>query len=249
MPGWNGLAALTMKAGASAGDQSTGGIISFGPTTGFDTNHALGLLATSSTGATAFGVQFVNLTSGTLNQISLSYTGELWRQQPKAKTLAFSYYIDLTGTNSFTTNATTPIPSLDVNFPTGDFTSEDGTQPGNQFVLSVTNQAIAGWPPGSALWLVWQMADDSGTSQGIAIDDLSFSATALAPGLTIAQSNSALIISWPASAAGYTLQYSTSGLSQPAAWLPVTQPVVVINGQNTVTVPITAQFQFFRLEP
>jgi hypothetical protein len=247
MAGWNGLAALTMKAGASAGDQSTGGVISFGPTNSFDTNRALGLLATSSTGATAFGVQFINLTADTLNQISLSYTGELWRQQPKAKALAFSYYIDPSGTNAFTTNATTPIPSLDVSFPAGVFTSLDGTQPVNQIFLGVTNQAIAGWPPGTALWLVWQMTDDSGNAQALAIDDLSFSATAVAPVLTIAQSNSAVIISWPAAASGYTLQSNTSDLSQPAAWSPVTLSVVVINGQNMVTVPITAQFQFFRL--
>ena len=60
MSGWYGSAALTMKAGASAGDQSTGGIISFGPTTSAATNRALGLLATSSTGPTAFGVKLIN---------------------------------------------------------------------------------------------------------------------------------------------------------------------------------------------
>jgi hypothetical protein len=114
MAGWYGSAALTMKAGASAGDQSTGGIISFGPTDSYATNRALGLLATSSTGPTAFGVKIVNGTTTTINLMTLSFTGELWRQQPSPKTLAFSYLIDPSGTNSFTTNGGTALPGLNV---------------------------------------------------------------------------------------------------------------------------------------
>lgn len=177
MPGWYGSAAIGMKLGASAGDQSTGGVISFGPTDSANTNRALGLLATSSTGGTAFSVAFLNETTNTLNQITLSYIGELWRQQPTAKMLAFSYYIDPTGTSAFTTNGSlTAAPALNVNFPTGAMTVEDGTQPGNQIFISATNQAIADWPPGAALWLVWQMTSDTGNAQGMAIDNFSFSA-------------------------------------------------------------------------
>jgi hypothetical protein len=176
MPGWFGLGAAAMKAGASAGDQSTGGIISFGTTDTNSTNRALGLLATSSTGATAFGVSFVNLTTNTIDEITLNFTGELWRQQPAAKTLSFSYYIDPAGTNAFTVASTFPLTNLDVNFPTGAFTAEDGTQTVNQVQPGVTNQPILDWPPGAALWLVWQMTNDAGNSQGLAIDNLSFSA-------------------------------------------------------------------------
>jgi hypothetical protein len=46
--------------------------------------------------------------------------------------------------------------------------------------LSVINQPITGWPPGAALWLVWEMADPLGKAQGLAIDNLSFSAVATA---------------------------------------------------------------------
>lgn len=176
MAGWYGSAVSAMKLGASAGDQSTGGVISFGPTDSSNTNRALGLLATSTTGGTAFGVAFLNETTNVLNEITLGYLGELWRQQPSAKALSFSYYIDPTGTNHFVTNGTTPLPALNVTFPTGAFTAEDGTQASNQIFLSVTNQAIANCPPGAALWLVWQMTNNSGNSQGLAIDNLSFSA-------------------------------------------------------------------------
>ncbi len=210
MPGWYGLASEEMKFGASAGDQSTGGVISFGPTTSAQTNRALGLLATSTTGTTAFGVGFINLTTNIIDQISLSYTGELWRQQPSAKSLSFSYYIDPTATNAFSTNETVPLPALDVNFPTGAFTPEDGTQPANQIPLGITGQTIVQWPPGAALWMVWQMTNNAGTSQGLAIDNLSFSANSLPlPPLILSQPQSQ--IDFAGSTA--TLSVSANGAS------------------------------------
>ena len=62
MPGWYGLADPTASVGtrfgATDGDQTTGGLISFGLPN--NSNRALGLLATSTTGYTAFGAKFVN---------------------------------------------------------------------------------------------------------------------------------------------------------------------------------------------
>jgi hypothetical protein len=106
LSGWYGWAAAEAKFGASAGDQTTGGVISFGPTNSAATNRALGLLATSSTGPTAFAAKFVNLSGAPLNVMSLSYTGELWRQNGAAKTMSFGYYLDPTATNVFSTNVT-----------------------------------------------------------------------------------------------------------------------------------------------
>src|ERR1019366_1142074 len=90
MPGWYGSASVAMKLGASAGDQTTGGTIRFGPTTGAATNRSLGLLATSTSGSTAFAVRILNQTPDTLTNMTLGFTGELWRQQTTAKSLAFS---------------------------------------------------------------------------------------------------------------------------------------------------------------
>ena len=89
LAGWYGWAASETKLGASAGDQTTGGVISFGPTNSASANRALGLLATSSTGPTAFGAKLINLSGIPLNAMSFSYTGELWRQNEAAKTVAF----------------------------------------------------------------------------------------------------------------------------------------------------------------
>ncbi len=247
LAGWYGLGGTDAKLGASAGDQSTGGLISFGSTNSASTNRALGLLATSSTGPTAFGVKFINVSSLTLTQMNLAFAGQLWRQQPGAKALIFGYRVDA-GTNDFSTNVTELLPSLDVSFPT------NATADGGKGVLataprSLSQQRIADWAPGAALWLIWQMPDASGSGQGLAIDDLSFSATGapIAVNLSIALSGSSVLLSWPASAAGFALQ-SSPDLSNTLGWAAVNLPVVTSGGLNTVQVPAAATAQFFRLK-
>ena len=54
----------------------------------------------------------------------------------------------------------------------------DGTLPINQVTNAVVNQTITNWPPGAALWLIWEYADDTSSAQGIGIDNLSFTASA-----------------------------------------------------------------------
>jgi hypothetical protein len=241
MPGWFGLASLTSKLGASEGDQSTGGLISFGltnsPNANASANRALGLLATSSTGPTAFGLCLVNGTSSVLNQMTLSFTGELWRQSAVAKQLSFGYLIDLTGTNGFSTNLTASLAALDVSFPTAseDKTpvAVDGTAAANQMTLSVTGQAMTNWPPGAALWLVWSMSDASGKGQGLAIDNLAFSASGQ-PALVIQQTGTSLILSWP-----YGQLQSSSNVAGPFS--PVT------NVASPFTNPPTGACQFYRV--
>jgi hypothetical protein len=206
------------------------------------------LLATSTTGATAFGARILNLTGEVLTNISVAFTGELWRQQTSAKTISVSYYIDLTGTNGFSVNDITgELPSLNVSFGTG--AQATGTAgPIKTSSLSLANHAIPNCPPGAALWLVWEMASATGSSQGLGIDNLAFSANGFIPPLlTVTQANSSVILAWPASVTGGALEYNNTGLSKSNAWLPSSLPVVVSNGFNTVTVPVTNNFQFFRM--
>jgi hypothetical protein len=265
MPGWYGLAdpaaSVGTRFGATDGDQTTGGQISFGLPN--SSNRALGLLATSSTGYTAFGVKFVNGTSQTLNCVSLRFTGEIWRQSNLAKTLEFYYFIDPTASNVFSTNVTAFLPALNVSFPTvpadGGGVAVDGTAALNQTNVGVLNQVITNWPPGAALWLVWEMASSAGKSQGLAIDNLGFYATTLAaptnaPVLSLQgaslQGSSAnqFVLSWPASASGYQL-YSATNLAPPVMWSLVTTPPAASNGTFYLTIPAASgAAQFFRLE-
>ncbi|HVV72349.1 MAG TPA: hypothetical protein VHI52_12770, partial [Verrucomicrobiae bacterium] len=125
--------------------------------------------------------------------------------------------------------ATSLLPSLNVAFPVNPTTvggaAADGTAVANQAELSVTNQSIANWPPGAALWLVWKMADSSGKAQGLAIDHLSFSAseqpgTGETPTLTLQQTGGSLIMSWPTlPGRSYQVEYKDD-LNEPN-WTPL----------------------------
>jgi hypothetical protein len=253
MAGWYGFGLLISQFGATDGDMTTGGDISFGLPN--SSNRALGLLATTSTKGTAFGVRFINGTAGTLSRMNLQFTGEAWRQSNLPKTLQFYYCIDLTGTNGFPGSATAFLPALNVNFPTvaADVMGApvDGTSPLNQTNLSVVNQTITNWPPGAALWLVWQMTDSTGKAQGLGMDNFSFSATppppAAAP-LNIQISGTNLFLAWPAAEGqNYQLEYKTN-LSDPV-WTPLGGPMMGTGGTLNVSNNLDNLPQrFFRLQ-
>ncbi len=257
MAGWYGLADPTASVGtrfgATDGDQTTGGQISFGLPS--SSNRALGLLATSTTGYTAFGVRLLNGTSQTLDHIDLQVTGELWRQSDVAKVLEFYYLVDTTGTNRFSTNATAFLPALNVSFATvaadvGGLAA-DGTAPANQQILAVTNQPITSWPPGAALWLVWEMPSAAGKAQGLAIDNLTFSAASGAnpggPSITAQSSSAGVVLTWPGAVnQSYQLQYKTN-LSD-AVWIPAGPPIQGTGGPLSVTNdPGNAPQRFYRI--
>jgi hypothetical protein len=259
MFGWYGLADPTasvgVRFGATDGDQTTGGQISFGLPN--SSNRALGLLATSTTGYTAIGAKFINNTGTTLNFINVQVTGEVWRQSDKPKTLECYYVIDPTAIAPMSNQATAYLPALKVSFPTiaGDVggAAVDGTAPANQAPLAVVNQTITNWPSGAAFWLIWEMADATGKAQGLAIDNLNFSATASGvstnlPVMSIqAVTGSQFVLSWPASASGFQL-YTATNLAPPLAWSLVTNQPASSNGTLILTLPAAgATAQFFRL--
>ena len=66
------------------------------------------------------------------------------------------------------------------------------------------------------------------------------------PQLTIIPSATNVVLMWPTNVAGFTLQ-STTNLLSPMLWTTNSPPPVVVNGQNTVTNPISGTQQFFRL--
>jgi hypothetical protein len=255
LAGWYGLADPTASVGtrfgATDGDQTTGGQISFGLPNSSD--RALGLLATSTTGSTVFGAKLINGTSQTLKFMNLQFTGEVWRQSNLAKMLEFYYFIDPRATNPFSVNATAILPALNVTLPTipSDVggAAVDGTAALNQTNLSVANQVITNWAPGAALWLVWEMANPAGKSQGVAIDNLSFSASVWpsglsAPSLTALANGTNFLFSCPTfTNVNYQFQFKTN-LTQ-AAWLPLGGPVAGTGQPIIVTNSLTTSAQAF----
>ena len=68
----------------------------------------------------------------------------------------------------------------------------------------------------------------------------------LLPQLAVIPSGTNLILTWPAYATGFTLQFTTN-LASPATWTAVSPGPVFVNGLNTVTNPATGAQQFYRL--
>ena len=65
--------------------------------------------------------------------------------------------------------------------------------------------------------------------------------------ISIAKSDTNVVVAWPASPAGFTLQ-SAASLSLPVAWQEVSAARFVFsNAQNTATLPASSSMQFFRL--
>jgi hypothetical protein len=185
--------------------------------------------------------------------MNLQFTGELWRQSNLPKTLQFYYFVDPTGSGAFPASATALIPALNVNFPTAAAdvggAAMDGTAAVDQTNLSVSDEVISNWAPGSALWLVWQMTDSTGKAQGLAIDDLRFSASVPLPlPLSITQSSAtSLRLSWPA-AIGQTYQLEYKNNLTDPAWTSLGNPVTGTGASLTATNNFGASTQrFFRL--
>jgi len=90
-------------------------------------------------------------------------------------------------------------------------------------------------------------AQVGGSSRSGTIFSLSFPP----PQLTIIPSGANVILTWPTNApgfdySGFTLQ-STTNLVSPVVWSTNSPAPVVVNGQNTVTNPISGPQQFYRL--
>ncbi len=182
---------VSNRYGAQDGSTTTGGQISFGGLT--SSNRALGLLSTSTTGATSMGVAIENTGTTTLTSFTLSYTGELWRQTTTQKFLHFGFLVTPTNVSSDTsgggllpTSGTTGDSALDVTFATGASANGSNSGPVSSTSLSDTISGIS-WAPNTTLWLTWQTwagtsANAGGSAQGVAIDNLVFSASGASGG-------------------------------------------------------------------
>jgi uncharacterized repeat protein (TIGR03803 family) len=74
----------------------------------------------------------------------------------------------------------------------------------------------------------------------------SLSLPVVPPQLTIVPRPGSVVLTWPTNGTGFTLQSSTQLMAQ-APWTIVSPSPVVVNGMNTVTNPISAAQQFYRL--
>jgi uncharacterized repeat protein (TIGR03803 family) len=110
-------------------------------------------------------------------------------------------------------------------------TNSDGANPVAELVLS--SDILYGTARGGGSW-------GSGTVFSIS------SGLTSAPILTITRSQQNILLTWPTNPSGFVLQFITSLVSR-TGWSNVSPGPVVVNGQNTVTNPISSSQQFYRL--
>lgn len=153
------------------------GVVSFGTTGSSD--RALGALATSNQIST-FGLVLVNNTDAVLDSFTLEYTGEQWRRGNVASpgnSLSFAYAVGpavTIGSGTFV-----DVAELSFNSPNNQVAPTEVALDGN---LAANQVAILGtvsglnWLPGERLVLRWAAEDIGGQDDGLAIDNLTFSA-------------------------------------------------------------------------
>ena len=158
------------------GTTTTGGLYSFGSSSADD--RAPGSIASSATGVVFYGLELRNDSSSSFSGFSLTYTGEQWRQTTAAQNV-LNFQYSLTASSISSSLGYTGVSALDfaaIHFGTATG-GIDGNAAANRTLLSSSvSFGIATWDPGKTLFIRWRDPDDAGFDQGLAIDDLGFSA-------------------------------------------------------------------------
>lgn len=165
-----------------AGGSNAGGLYTFGSTAASD--RALGSTASGSyEGVLVLVIQ--NNNSFDLTDFTLSYTGEQWRNggNTSAQSLVFDYTVQAAfpvAADVSAANVTgyTAVPALNFTSPTvgASATALDGNAAANR-TTGISSTVSVTIPAGQFLVLRWWDNNDPGNDHGLAIDDLSFSAT------------------------------------------------------------------------
>jgi hypothetical protein len=188
IPGW--YASKTQVGAISAyrvgtGSDTAGALYSFGVAGASPvTDRALGSVASGTPGKLAYGVRFQNDTAQAMTNVTISYTGEQWRNSGNTatQTLAFSYFISnnpIASSDAAGANAWVPFASLSFNSPTVGTPAGrlDGNASTNRqvfFGVFLTNVVVF---PNQEIFFRWYDTDDGGADHALAVDDLSIAFT------------------------------------------------------------------------
>lgn len=167
---------------ANDGSSNAGNLYSYG--TGTATDRALGSLGSGNAaiGSMFWGVRLQNNTGATITSLSISYTGEQWRNSAAAaQTIAFSYLVGtpaVTGSLAEFQSAGVAVPSLDFTSPItgGTAGALNGNLAANRVAISF-NIASLSIPNGTEVMLRWSDPDHIGADHGLSIDDFSVTAS------------------------------------------------------------------------
>lgn len=189
LDGWSVYAPTALKYGvlnnSQGGTSTTTGAVNDYGSVNSESNRALGMVATSSSGVETISAEFLNNTSTTISQVNITYTGEEWNDGTTAgaKTLDFGYAV--TGSPGNTGSAPAGITAdSSLNFvspiSTGVGTALDGTLAANQQQFTSIPVTGLSWGAGKVLWLEWTISSTTGQEPGLAIANFSLSTPAAA---------------------------------------------------------------------
>lgn len=165
---------------ASTGSSTAGSFYSYGTNA---SDRALGGLGSGgayfgspSTGNIAgwIGVAFTNNTGGTINDVTLIFDGEQWRNggnaTPQTMALEYGFGSSFSTVNSWTSPGgnfdwTSPVATASAGLIDGNVAGKVSNRGGN---LSAIN-----WTNGTTLWIRWVERNDAGNDHGLAIDHFS----------------------------------------------------------------------------
>jgi uncharacterized repeat protein (TIGR03803 family) len=119
----------------------------------------------------------------------------------------------------------------------GFFTNSDGAFP--YYALTLSNNTLYGTTPVGGIYGKPYYGNNGS-------DGTLFSLTLPRPQLTIVHSATNMVLTWPTNFPTFSLQ-STTNLVSPVSWINLSSSAVIVNGQNTVTNPITGAQKFYRL--
>lgn len=172
---------------AAFGDFAGGNTYSFGDSLG--TDRAIGSVGSGALYEATYGSAWINTTGQVINNVEITYTGEMWRQGNTQRatgpdTLHFSYavnasdistgaYVDYNPLSFFT-----PVLTGALNVPT------NGNSPMYQSVMTsvIGNLSLQ---PNDTLWVRWKDYNSASFDDGLAIDDFSIAALTTATTLTV----------------------------------------------------------------
>jgi hypothetical protein len=160
---------------SGTGSGTGSGIYSYGLSG--NNNRALGTLA-SGTGVYAFGVVFENLTGNILNKIQIHYKATQWRKGGSGNSNHWQFSYQIRHANSIDTGNLIKKNEgnlISIHHSTGSATL-NGHLSTNQYPISIIIQDIV-WKPGEKLILRWDDQDETGSDDGMAIDDFLFLAS------------------------------------------------------------------------
>lgn len=168
---------------ADTGTSTGGNLYSYGAAAVAE--RALGTIGSGNATAGSFfhGVRLLNNTGSTINSLTVTYTGEQWRNSAAAAhTAAFSYLVGsptVTGTLAEFQTTGVAVTPLDFTSPItgGTAGALNGNLAANRTVKSYSINGLS-IPNGTEIMLRWSDPDQTGGDHGLAIDDFSVTPSA-----------------------------------------------------------------------